>query len=402
MRPGKHAQSAVITYTVGTMVGALCLAAERSGVPYALVMAFAVGPAILVARWTLAHWSLRALKRDAKKAGAAWPEGISVRDGWLCYKKDGFAWFRTPPLRRTDRDCMLSAPPFVDPEPLMASVAQVMDESRRQHERSFASMEATAPDSKPDHEGPRHEILQRLTDTSPALVNFPSSFIRLSNGEFFDLAAPDFDGRTNQGLIAPILMGLAQQPRFAGQAHAETPEDVMEFVMSGKPWMVLQHQCLAAWCAWLIDPNEHAFIRECGLHDGHESIFGDMPSPLKSLCHDYKAREKTGAHEFRRVFHLPGTMTSAARVVDGLCLVAEARMLHGDWPDDWASHDYIIAAQELALHERAKWMRGKVPMVLAARATLDLLNNDMVAVVDCHIAHWELLFQEHIKQGSKT
>ena len=227
MRPGKHAQSAVITYTVGTMVGALCLAAERSGVPYALVMAFAVGPAILVARWTLARWSLRALKRDAKKAGASWPEGISVRDGWLCYTKDGFAWFRTPPLRRTDRDFMLSAPPFVDPKPLMASVAQVMDESRRQHERSFASMEATPPDNKPDHEGPKHEILQRLTDTSPALVNFPSSFIRLSNGEFFDLAAPDFDGRTNQGLIAPPLQLHENVWSGTCGGRADDPHDLL-------------------------------------------------------------------------------------------------------------------------------------------------------------------------------
>jgi 5'-deoxynucleotidase YfbR-like HD superfamily hydrolase len=112
---------------------------------------------------------------------------------------------------------------------------------------------------------------------SPQVKNSISTY----NGDFFDFDHPesfDFDVET----IAHALSNIC---RYGGH--------------SSKFYSVAEHSVLVS----RVVPSHLAM---CGLfHDASEAFVGDMPSPLKAMCPDYRAIEERVHKEIATQFGLP-------------------------------------------------------------------------------------------------
>ncbi|AGO47839.1 putative hydrolase [Cellulophaga phage phi46:1] len=123
--------------------------------------------------------------------------------------------------------------------------------------------------------------------------------IRTRSGKHLNLLDP----QPEQIDISDIAYGLSNIPRFAGQPM--TVRTVAQHVIS---------------CAANV---EEGFELEALLHDATEAYIGDMPSPLKKLCPDYKIVEKRLHSVIAKKFGIPEEMSPEVKAVDLLMLEME-------------------------------------------------------------------------------
>lgn len=126
----------------------------------------------------------------------------------------------------------------------------------------------------------------------PTLICHPT--IQLRSGNYFNFLIPDAMPPT----LDDIAWGAAKAARFCGQDQGELA------------YTVAQHQVLGSRVA----PPEVQF--EFLMHDTPESLLGDMTTPLKQLCPDYKKIEEIVASSFARRFKLPQRMSADCKEVD--------------------------------------------------------------------------------------
>lgn len=93
----------------------------------------------------------------------------------------------------------------------------------------------------------------------------PCALIQLHSGAVVDLAAaePDLSALT----LDDIALSLSRLPRFLG--HTRTV----------LPYSVAQHSCLVM---SLLDDPSPELTRAALLHDAHEALMGDIPTPVKN------------------------------------------------------------------------------------------------------------------------
>lgn len=155
---------------------------------------------------------------------------------------------------------------------------------------SIAYLELTKPD-------PRADLME------------PS--IMLQSGRYFNFASPEtFDWN-----IEDIAHGLAYQCRSTGQLRSF--------------YSIAEHSLLVYWAA----PPELKF--EALLHDGAEFAYGDMATPLKILCPEYRALEKRGGRALRDAFGLPAEESPGIKQLDLRALATEKRDLMPQSDENW-------------------------------------------------------------------
>lgn len=144
--------------------------------------------------------------------------------------------------------------------------------------------------------------LEKLLDDQrreEAEANDTPVCIRLADGRLFDFRRPEL----HQWHHVTIAHHLSQLNRFTGATIL--------------PYNVAQHSVLVSYL--LPEPLQFQGL----MHDGHESVYGDMSSPLKSLCPDYRRLERQGAAAMRRFYGLP-------EVLDPLVKQADDRMFESE------------------------------------------------------------------------
>lgn len=164
-------------------------------------------------------------------------------------------------------------------------------------------------------------VLRMLADfyfsrTKPFLKIEPS--IQLSSGVYFDFQNP----RSTPASIADIAAGLSRICRFTGQVR----EDVDHY-------SVAQHSVLAS---ILIEDQTQAY--HALMHDSHESVMGDVSSPLKQLLPDFKDLERVIETAFAIHHGYPAHMTPEVKQADLRMLATEKRDLMPpdlDPTDEW-------------------------------------------------------------------
>lgn len=124
-----------------------------------------------------------------------------------------------------------------------------------------------------------------------------------------------------------ISRGLAYQFRFGGHTN--------------RPYTVAQH-CI--FVSHLVPP-EHAL--QALLHDATEAYIGDMPSPAKELCPDYRELEARLHATIMKRFKLPTELAEEVRLADRIALATERRDLM-PWAVDqhWGVLDGIEPAAD--------------------------------------------------------
>jgi len=112
---------------------------------------------------------------------------------------------------------------------------------------------------------------QRITLHRPQ-----STSIVTSQGHVVDFLKPD----PSQIHIGDIATGLAREARFTGQTRLDR-----------EPYNVALHSLLtAAICR--VEFNRPDLVGQALLHDASEAYLGDLNSPAKRLCPEYKVIEK--------------------------------------------------------------------------------------------------------------
>lgn len=105
---------------------------------------------------------------------------------------------------------------------------------------------------------------------------------------------------------------------------------------SGNHYSVAQHSLHVSQVVRGVDES---YYLEGLLHDAAEAYVGDLPTPLKVLCPDFKRLEKRFESAVRKRFGLPEIMPPAcAEVVkfaDQIVLAAEVRDLNIADPAEW-------------------------------------------------------------------
>jgi hypothetical protein len=124
------------------------------------------------------------------------------------------------------------------------------------------------------------------------------------SGTYFDFLNPESTPLT----IEDIAAGLSRCCRYSGQL----PDHIDHY-------SVAQHSVHVS----EILPPELAL--QGLLHDAFESVGGDMVSPLKQLCPDYKAVEKRGERAIFKQFGLPETLDPLVKRADYILLNTEKR-----------------------------------------------------------------------------
>jgi uncharacterized protein len=91
------------------------------------------------------------------------------------------------------------------------------------------------------------------------------TLVQMRSGACVDLAAlePDLTDVT----LEDIAGSLARLPRFLGHTQGE------------RPYSVAQHSCLVV--ALLDDSANRPLAQAALMHDAHEAVMGDIPSPVK-------------------------------------------------------------------------------------------------------------------------
>lgn len=125
--------------------------------------------------------------------------------------------------------------------------------------------------------------------------------------------------------IHDIAIALSRMPRYTGHGN--------------RSYSIAEH---SVWCSHIV-PTE--FALEALLHDAHESVVGDMNSPLKSLCPDYKQIEKRVERTFRNLFALPERMSPEVKTADLQMLMFErAELLPNSQGGKW---DVTVGIKEI-------------------------------------------------------
>lgn len=113
-------------------------------------------------------------------------------------------------------------------------------------------------------------LSKKMEDTLMSDV-FSPMLIGLANGVVFDASQPE----TFEWDPMVIARGLSNTCRFAGQLCGDTT--IAPFFYSVAEHSILVHDLLVAWGA---DPP----LLVAGLlHDAHEAVYGDIPTPLKPI-----------------------------------------------------------------------------------------------------------------------
>lgn len=135
--------------------------------------------------------------------------------------------------------------------------------------------------------------------SSPQTLNSISTF----NGDFFDFLAPeDFNYD-----IETIAHSLSNICRYGGH--------------SSRFYSVAEHSILVS----KLVPPEFGL---CGLlHDASEAFVGDMPSPLKALCPDYRRIENRVHEAIAQFYDIPYPHPAVVKQVDKALYKTEREVL---------------------------------------------------------------------------
>lgn len=132
-----------------------------------------------------------------------------------------------------------------------------------------------------------------------------------------DVAAPDPDAIAT----SDIALALARAPRFGGRTRRDLPS-----------YSVAWHSLFCEAVADLM--GLPAWVRmQCLLHDAPEYILGDMASPVKSLCPDYRGLESGLWAAVAKRYLVPVEFHPAVHAIDRIAFGQEAHHLLG--PNTW-------------------------------------------------------------------
>jgi len=149
-----------------------------------------------------------------------------------------------------------------------------------------------------------------LTREDPrAQIMEPS--IQTITGEYFNFLKPEEFSWD----IEALAHGLAYQCRFTGHTR---------FFYS-----IALHSVLAS---YLVEPE---FAFEALMHDSHEFAYGDMATPLKILCPDYRRLEDQGEAAMRAHYGLPAQKSPEVKRADLIMLATEKRDIMPDSDHNW-------------------------------------------------------------------
>lgn len=153
------------------------------------------------------------------------------------------------------------------------------------------------------------DLLERRGTPPSNLKGYPS--IQLVTGNFFDFLNPD-STPVNPEVIARAGSKIC---RCTGQ------------ILGDEIYSIIQHMCHASDAA----PKPLKF--KALMHDAHEVVVGDMATPLKMICPDYKIVETRAAHSFARTYSLPLDFESEVKEIDLRMAATEKRdiMPPGEW-----------------------------------------------------------------------
>lgn len=175
-------------------------------------------------------------------------------------------------------------------------------------------VEGSAPNNKTLAAQLSRALLHLLDSRTDPRRQFLSPEIMTASGAYFDFENPDrFDWN-----IEDLAQGLSLQTRFTGQCKAF--------------YSIAQHSCLAADQAIARGQPEHAF--ETLMHDATEALVGDMATPLKILCPDYRVVEDRCEAAMRARYDLPAKMSPEVKAIDLFMLAWERRDLLPDNGDE--------------------------------------------------------------------
>ena len=111
------------------------------------------------------------------------------------------------------------------------------------------------------------------------------------------------DVRSGQFDITDIAVGLSRNCRYNGQL-TDSPE------LEDEIYVVAQHSVYAYWFLRDHVPNApREALPWALLHDAVEAYYTDIPSPLKGLLGEYKAREHEAEMAFIEQFGIPYNQT---------------------------------------------------------------------------------------------
>jgi len=182
-------------------------------------------------------------------------------------------------------------------------------------------------------EAVRAESAKILAELNPAPRIMPNFFIRMNSGDTFHYN--DIDSNTFS--LHDFAHNLSRINRFHGATL-------------GKPYSVAQHSCLVGdYLLQHFDPLT-AFIGL--LHDGHEAVIGDIPTPFKKALHfhgiDVNAvfADPIDAWLFKSAGiknQLPAYIIAAVKTADAVLYQHEGRQLMRNFvpsklPDDAAPY----------------------------------------------------------------
>ena len=134
--------------------------------------------------------------------------------------------------------------------------------------------------------------------------------ILLGSGTYFDYESPE----TSEITIEDVAYGLAHEGRFSGQCVRRS---------NGRRclYVVAQHCVLASHLV----PAGHEY--DALMHEVGEAPCGDMSSPLKSICPDFKAIEKRAEAALLERFRVPMRDKQLIKEYDIVMLAWERRDL---------------------------------------------------------------------------
>lgn len=162
-----------------------------------------------------------------------------------------------------------------------------------------------------------------MHNAAPALQGDLGGWIRTVSGKRVTLAHPD----PASICIEDIATGLANLSRFNGQTEPA--------------YTVAQH---SVWVSHQV-PQEHAL--QALLHDAPEAYIGDLNSPAKQLCHDYRRLEERLNAVIMPLFGLPVQHHPEVKKADLIALATEKRDLMPDAHDEhWPILEGVEPASE--------------------------------------------------------
>lgn len=193
-------------------------------------------------------------------------------------------------------------------------LAKLYNDLERMARRSVEEV-WTGWDEEPPAEGPKGGYGPETAARQAATVHrVIGPTILLGSGTYFDFEDPV----SSEITIEDIAYGLGFECRFAGQCVS---------AVTGKRafYTVAQHSVIMS----RIVPPDHAY--DALMHETGEATCGDMTSPLKGICPDYKAVEKRCEAAAQARFLVPMRDRQLIKEYDIVMLAMERRDLMGQW-----------------------------------------------------------------------